>query len=688
MTDSRQNVIYTIMQRRGADRETIRFRKWTNRKEAVLRSFHKIISIGTIALTSTLLHPSHLAAQSDTTSPVMFLELEEVVAIPETETDLYAPSLREITLISRETLTLSPATSFNQLLDQQPGIDIRTRGPLNTQSDLSIRGGSFDQSLILLNGIPMNDPQTGHFNLNIPLQHQQLQRIEILKGPATRTHGINAYSGALNLVTRPADSLRLHASLEYGQYNTFRTSATLHVPARPVKTMLAVHTTTSDGYRANTDTDQTGLYLHTTAPLGNLKMHLLTGWNKKDFGANAFYSPQYPDQYEQTEATFAALKINGLSSFSLTEATLYWRGHRDHFMLFRDHPEYYQNHHRNQSAGTRLETGIRTFAGITTATLDLRHESIQSTRLGQPLSNPSPVNGTDSARYTNYDARNHLSLSANHRFSLHTVQISGGMMLYYDPHSSHTGIYPGIDISWKPLSSLRTYFSANRSMRLPTFTDLYYQGPQNIGNPDLKPETATTFETGATWEKQGVQLTTSLFHRLGRSTIDWIWQNGAWHTRNITTLNTTGGEISAKLKPGTYLSRLYPVESIHLTYSYTRMNKQETNFISHYALDNLKSRFTTELHLSLPLNLHATTSLRYQDRNGSYLYYPTPASEPFEKPYQPFWLLDTSIQYTWKLLTFSTSVTNLLDTPYRDIGSIPMPGRWIMTRLELKLPLK
>jgi len=225
-------------------------------------------------------------------------------------------------------------------------------------------------------------------------------------------------------------------------------------------------------------------------------------------------------------------------------------------------------------------------------------------------------------------------------------------------------------------------------MRLPTFTDLYYQGPQNIGNPDLKPETATTFETGATWEKQGVQLTTSLFHRLGRSTIDWIWQNGAWHTRNITTLNTTGGEISAKLKPGTYLSRLYPVESIHLTYSYTRMNKQETNFISHYALDNLKSRFTTELHLSLPLNLHATTSLRYQDRNGSYLYYPTPASEPFEKPYQPFWLLDTSIQYTWKLLTFSTSVTNLLDTPYRDIGSIPMPGRWIMTRLELKLPLK
>ena len=674
------------MQRRGADRETIRFRQWTNRKEAVLRSFHKIISIGTIALASTLLHPHPMAAQTDTAAPVMFLELEEVEASPETQTGLYAPSLREVTLVPRETLTLPTPASFDQLLDRQPGVDIRTRGPLNTQSDLSIRGGSFDQALFLLNGIPMNDPQTGHFNLNIPLQHQQLQRIEILKGPATRTHGINAYSGALNLVTQPADSLRIHASLDYGQYNTLLTSATLHAPTRPLKTMLAFHTTSSDGYRPNTDTEQTGIYLHTTAPLGSLRMHLLTGWNKKDFGANAFYSPRYPEQYENTEVTFAALKINGISSLPLTRASLYWRGHRDHFMLYRNHPEYYQNHHYNQSAGTRLETGIRSKAGITTTSLDFRYESIRSTSLGQPLSSPTPVSGTESIRYTNQDARIHLTISANHRISRNNIQISGGMMFHHTLQPSHTGIYPGFDISWKPHSSLRTYFSANRSMRLPTFTDLYYQGPQNIGNPDLQPETANTFETGATWKKPGIQVTTSLFHRLGRSTIDWIWQNNAWHTRNITSLNTTGGEISANLNPGTYLTLLEPLESIHLSYTYTRVNKQENNFISHYALDNLKSRFSTELRLALPLNLHATTSLRYQDRNGSYLHYPTPESEPFEKPYQPFFLLDTSLEYKWKLLAFSASVNNLFDIPYRDIGSVPMPGRWIMTRIELTIP--
>ena len=144
------------------------FKHWSNKKYAILGSLHKVIRIGTLSVAYTLLQLQPVLAQSDTASPVLFYDLEEVESIIENETEIYSPSLRSISTILQKQIVSSPAPSLAQLIDNYPLTDIRTRGYHGIQSDLNIQGGSFDQSIVLLNGLNISDPQTGHFNLNIP----------------------------------------------------------------------------------------------------------------------------------------------------------------------------------------------------------------------------------------------------------------------------------------------------------------------------------------------------------------------------------------------------------------------------------------------------------------------------------------------------------------------------------------
>jgi len=153
--------------------------------------FHKLVLFAVIFMNYSIW------AQDETTQ-----ELEEVV-VSSSRIDLpLSENSRTIKVIQAQEIQKSSATSLADLLQRVAGIDVRRRGAQGMQADLYIRGGSFDQTLLLIDGIKVDDPQTGHHTLNIALPLELIERIEIIKGPAARVFGQNAFTGAINIVTK------------------------------------------------------------------------------------------------------------------------------------------------------------------------------------------------------------------------------------------------------------------------------------------------------------------------------------------------------------------------------------------------------------------------------------------------------------------------------------------------------
>lgn len=663
--------------------EPVVFRRWSNKGHAVLSTFHKVIRIATLSLTYTLVQGQTLSAQTDTTTPQIFYDLEEVEAIGEKAAELYAPALRQLLIISQENIAPAPSRSLGELLDHHPGIDIRTRGPHGIQADLNIQGGSFDQSQVLFNGLEITDPQTGHFSLDLPVNLSATKRIEVLKGPSAKRYGPGAYTGAVNIITRPDDSLHFTANASYGSFQTWDAGATLHLPVGETKNLLSLSSASTDGYTQNTDATKHDIFFHNQAVTGKVKSDILLGWNSKQFGALAFYTPRYPDQYEETQTVFAALKLGAAKDEKGFSGSIHWRRHYDHFTLFRENPSAYENFHRSDLLGVNLGRKFYSSLGVTNIHTRWIHDRMLSTTLGEPIARPVPAG--NNGVYNHFAYRNRWSLMADHQLQVGKLYISAGLLLQAGIRDLLSpGIYPGLDVSYLLSPRLQVFASANRSMRLPTYTDLYYEGPRNRGNPDLRPEKAVTIESGINFKTETIRTDIALFYRNGTETIDWIWRDSVWVTSNLTKLDTYGGETTLEYIPGNPGPISSLLHSIRISYAYTGINKSSDAFVSNYALDNLRHKAIFNLRLSLPWNIYVDLMVRWQDRNGSFLYYESPDAMPYERDYEPFWLADLHTGIRLNRFTLFVNVTNIWNTPYRDIGSVVMPGRWIMTGIEFR----
>ena len=144
--------------------------------------------------------------------------LKEVI-ITSSRIDLpFKQNSRTINVISSDQIKNSAATNVVDLLQQVAGVDIRRRGTAGSQADLYIRGGGFDQTLLLIDGIKMDDAQTGHHTMNAALPIEVIERIEIIKGPAARVFGQNAFTGAINIVTKKNLSDTVSVNVEAGSF--------------------------------------------------------------------------------------------------------------------------------------------------------------------------------------------------------------------------------------------------------------------------------------------------------------------------------------------------------------------------------------------------------------------------------------------------------------------------------------
>jgi vitamin B12 transporter len=658
----------------------------------ILKQF-SLLSVLFFCLAGSYASGSSHFEDKDTLKPSFEVKVDEI-EVPGLKTaNTFRQSAAVVRVINREQLKNLPVQTLEGLLEYISSVDMRQRGPEGVQSDLTIRGSSSNQVLILLNGINITDPQTGHHNLNLPVDFSQIERIEILEGSSARIYAPNAFAGAVNIITGELDQSEVRLNLEAGSHKFYNTGIGAGVRTGPVSHTFSLNWKRSDGYTENTDFDFSNLFYSGSALLKKGTLSFQAGFSDKGYGANSFYTPKYPDQYENTQVLFTAVNFRSVGKMHLNPV-IFWRRHQDEFMLFRKNPpSWYKtnNYHLTDVYGAGFSSWFSSGIGKTSFGLHLRKEDIFSNVLGEPLSEPVGVMGRN-ALYTKKGIRDIYSAFAEHEVSIGNFIFSAALMSFNDRlnnGSVNWRLSPALDLSYKLKDNIRLYASWNNSVRLPTFTEFYYSDPTHRGNPLLKNETSTSFEAGMKAGNRFLSGNISLFFIRGKDLIDWVREPDSliWETMNFTKINYHGIEINAEIRPGKIFGESFFISLIRIGFLNNSQEKINTQLISYYLLDYLNNKLNISVQHDLFKNIYANWEIVFQDRKGTFTRF-TDNHYAEEVSYKPFWLLDGKLTYRLKGIAFYVSGTNLMNKSYFDYGNIKQSGLWLKAGLVADFNMK
>jgi iron complex outermembrane receptor protein len=612
-----------------------------------------------------------------------------VVITANSEPILYSETARIVSVIDIEQIQSSSAKNIEDLLKYISNVDVRKRGGPLAQADFSVRGGSFEQTLIMINGIPFNSAQTGHHNGNLPISIYDIEKIEILEGSGSRVLGTNALSGAVNIITKKATKeQQINCAVSGGQYGYYDLNISSNFNLfDKVNSFYSVYRQKSDGYIENTDTDIINFFGSNSYSSKYGDFGLQYGAGKRDFGANSFYTAKFPDQFESINSSFVnfsfSKNFNNVKLFAQT----YYKTLFDRFELFRsmkNAPEWYSGHnyHNNTSFGGQIKASIASEIGISSFGLEIRDESILSNVLGKKLDSPQKIAGEKNKYYYYSDSRQNISIFFEQFIKYGKMSISLGSMYNWNSQFN-SDIYGGLDVCYQLSDIASAFGSINQSGRFPSFTDLYYKGPTNKGNPNLKPEYSTSIETGVKYNNDFSRSSFSIFRNFGKDLIDWIKHPDStlWETRNLTKLNTIGFQLSTNLFPESFYDNIHWFKMISLSYTFITSTKSSENYQSLYALDYLKHKFTANALFNIGFGFTLNVNANYQKRNGTYYSY----TKNQEIKYDDVFLASLKISYTINRYTLFLDIDNIFDRKYQDIANVTQPGRWARGGLQFNL---
>lgn len=584
-----------------------------------------------------------------------------------TENRLQIPfdkTARNIQIITAATIEKLPAKSINEVLNLIAGVDIRQRGPFGTQADISIDGGSFEQTLILLNGIKISDAQTAHHSLNIPVPLDAIERIEVLKGASARIYGINALTGAVNIVTKKVKNNSLNANLYAGSsfknkeqndgngmywgggaqiYGTVFKDSHNH--------LIAFSKDQYNGQRYNSASDTyKGFYQNQIDLNSKNNLQVMAGYIHNAFGANGFYAA--PGDKESFEIVNTALASIG-SSHKITEnftlkPRISNRYNEDDYRYFRNDLSRARSEHFSNAFSAELHGIYTTKFGNFGLGWESRWEQIESSNLGE-------------------HKRNNHGAYAEYRFTIaQKLFVNAGA---YANYNSVYGwqVFPGVDLAYQIHSNLNFGVNVGSSQRIPSFTDLYLnQRPGNIGNPDLKSENALQYEAILKYNKKSWLGQVGYFHRNITNFIDWVRQDSTvpYQPFNLGEVRMQGWHAQIK---NTF--KIATNKSINLGISYYYLQpenlERDSNSTSKYVVENLKHQVIALAGFTSKA-FYVQTSHRYQKRELN----------------SGYGITDLRLGYTLNKATIYVDATNVLDVKYKEIAAVPMPSRWISLGLK------
>ena len=724
----------TILKQQG-----IRFRQFSHKAYAAFCSLHREVTIGrvaaymtdlemlksgkSIAISALLLFSGIAAVEADEGVPkdsvpleAQQLSLQEVLVVSH-KAEVNSEAYRLITQVSQAEIEALPIQTVADILQYLPGVDVRTRGANGAQADISMRGGTFDQVLVLLNGVPLSDFHTGHYALNIPVSTEMIERVEVLQGTSANLHG--AFSGAINIVTKttpPQPSpqgrehdvrLKLTAGMN-GLVNP-EIAATFALPnhnslpcgeGRGGVINLSAEYSRAEGYYAprptekeatacrNSDFQLANIYFQTR--WRGLDVQAGAQW--KDAGLGMGYGFGSQDQFDATRTAFASAKYEHRWGAWRLDAQAAYRANYDRYEWHRGQ-RLYGNFHFAQTASAALSAHYASKIGTTSFGVSVRNENMHSTNLGDTI-NPDgqvpnvadfPLADVRVLDLVKGGNRFHTNYYAEQTFYYAGLSASIGINGTYNTQFGHH-LGGGANIGYEFKKAGTIYVNANRSLRMPTFTDLYYNAGNQLGNRNLKPEEAWLLSIGykgnlspTLSSREGGRFSWAVdwYYRWGKNIIDWVYvptdTKRPFHAENQQQVNATGLELSLAYRLNEWLRCV----SVDYAYTYLDLDLKEAG--SRY-LDYLSHKLAIHLEHGIYKGLGASWTVRFQKRKGQYN-----NAEGEVADYQPVWLLDGSVYWQNKYLRVSADCTNMTNTRYYDYGGILQPGAWAKVSIKAKL---
>ena len=714
----------TILKQQG-----IRFRQFSHKAYAAFCSLHREVTIGrvaaymtdlemlksgkSIAVSALLLFSGIAAVEADEGVPkdsvpleAQQLSLQEVLVVSH-KAEVNSEAYRLITQVSQAEIEALPIQTVADILQYLPGVDVRTRGANGAQADISMRGGTFDQVLVLLNGVPLSDFHTGHYALNIPVSTEMIERVEVLQGTSANLHG--AFSGAINIVTKttlpqPSTQGREHdlsLKLTAGMNGLVNPEVAASIQKDEALFNLSAEYSRAEGYYAprptekeatacrNSDFQLANIYFQTR--WRGLDVQAGAQW--KDAGLGMGYGFGSQDQFDATRTAFASAKYEHRWGAWRLDAQAAYRANYDRYEWHRDQ-RLYGNFHFAQTASAALSAHYASKIGTTSFGVSVRNENMHSTNLGDTI-NPDgqvpnvadfPLADVRVLDLVKGGNRFHTNYYAEQTFYYAGLSASIGINGTYNTQFGHH-LGGGANIGYEFKKAGTIYVNANRSLRMPTFTDLYYNAGNQLGNRNLKPEEAWLLSVGykgnlsslPCGEGRGgvISWSADWYYRWGKNIIDWVYvptdTKRPFHAENQQQVNATGLELSLAYRLNEWLRCV----SVDYAYTYLDLDLKEAG--SRY-LDYLSHKLAIHLEHGIYKGLGASWTVRFQKREGQYN-----NAEGEVADYQPVWLLDGSVYWQNKYLRVSADCTNMTNSRYYDYGGILQPGAWAKVSIKAKL---
>lgn len=542
-----------------------------------------------------------------------------------------------------ERATVMPAASYAGNI---PFLDFQSRSSGAGTGDFSIRGSSYEAVQVLLNGQRVNDPQTGHYNADIPFTSADIERIDLNAQPAIFPGSQGASAGNLSFRLKQPYGNHCIAQAQFGPHAAHAELLSISRQSENTAGRLSFDNRYSNGFRPDTDysvqTVSAGLAQKSSA--GDITLY--SGWQEKDVGAYDFYSPYVGYQSREKTRTYVLQPaLNARCGDIAIRPDLLWRRHWNWFTMDRTKiRSTYTARHRsdvltprlyierdsdNGSAGAGTEYGLERLSSSSLGNRQRRHQSLYA---GAEYELFPSISSTISGRVDGYDGFDTI------------VSGSAGVKKELAEHHA--------------LSLL-----CSRSSRIPSFTELYNNDPTTAGNVGLAPEETLGAQAGYDFREGRHTAGTAVFVRREDKIIDWVKTAGLtrWEAQNLPVQHVAGIENYCAVP-------LDSVTTLKGTYAYTFKRARLEEYTFKYGPNYARHLAGISSVMAFPWGT--------QELRATYK----------KKPRCDGWiLLDAYLSRNLgENATVFFSVADLLNSEYQEIDGIPQPGRELSIGLRVE----
>lgn len=569
-----------------------------------------------------------------------------------------------------------PVTSVDELLRYIPGLEAQARGAFGVQSDLSLRGSTYNQVLVLVDGVRINDPLTGHFNSYIPISPQEIERIEVLRGPASSIYGSEAVGGVIHIITKtnaqtrePANSANIEASA--GNFGLFllKTGATF---TKDNWTFSGGYDGSfSDGHQIQGDTRSDFNLQNASAGVGydfgNWKLGLRAGYSFRDFSARYFYTRSTFDKSrESVDNLWTTMQLFKQGEFSTSEISLSFKNTNDTFVFSPDFPS--TNTHNTKFYMLQYNGSLRKERWSFAYGVQVDQRAITSNDRGDHNDLHSAVYGLA-------------------KYGLQNTSLQTSLRVDYDANYNVEAT-PQVAVS-HALGKVILQGSAGRGIRAGDYTERFVstniEGPltpgRNLGNPDLKAETSWSYEIGMQYlPRPGIRLVATVFSRDSKNLIDYVVTNSNditnngnlvpdadyFYAQNIADVVTSGLELEVW-----GFRQISSSSRVQLDLGYIHLNSSApggaiTKYLSNHA-DHLFTGNIIYSFNAFTVSLNGISKVRTEDE--------APAINA--NLARSYLVINGRLMYETRARVYVFGeVRNVFDVDYADVLGAEMPGRW------------